>query len=287
MADAWDLTRKVAAAAGVRVAPLGALSDADPVAAVIARVWGEQALGSELLRALEHAGAPFLGAWDVRAEAAADVAGELVGYVLGFVGVAGGLHVHSHMLAVVPEWRGRGAGFALKLAQRAWALDAGIAEIRWTFDPLVLGNARFNLMKLGGVATAFLPNFYGAMEDELNRGERTDRFELTWMTLAERVHDALEAGGRAAEPAPSDAVPILTCEGDADRPRPAATGTAPGERTLVAIPPHHLRLRRSDPELAARWREEAGIAFRACFDHGLTATSVTDDGRYLFERAPT
>ena len=287
MADAWDLTGRAAAAAGVRIAPLEALSDAEAVAAVIARVWGEQPLGSELLRALEHAGCPFLGAWeaDVATKPAADRS--LVGYVLGFVGVAGGLHVHSHMLAVMPEWRRRGAGFALKLAQRAWALDAGIPEIRWTFDPLLLGNARFNLLKLGGVATAFLPNFYGAMQDELNRGERTDRFELTWMTSAERVHDVLEAGGSRPGRAPPDAVPILTWEGDPDAPRPVATGMAPGERALVAIPPHHLQLRRSHPPLAAAWREAAGTAFRACFDHGLAAASVTDDGRYVFERSST
>ena len=40
-------------------------------------------------------------------------------------------HVHSHMLAVMPEWQGRGVGVALKLGQRAWTQDVGIPEVRW------------------------------------------------------------------------------------------------------------------------------------------------------------
>src|SRR5437762_3219314 len=46
------------------------------------------------------------------------------------------------MLAVIPRLQHRGVGFALKLAQRAVCLEHGIAEIRWTYDPLVARNTR-------------------------------------------------------------------------------------------------------------------------------------------------
>jgi predicted GNAT superfamily acetyltransferase len=280
MSDAREVAARAAVAAGVRIAPLDGLTDGDAVNAVIADVWGEQFLGPELLRAFQHAGSPFLGAWD---EGRGPVP-ELVGFVLGFVGVEGGLHVHSHMLAVLPDRRRRGTGLALKLAQRAWAIETGIPEIRWTFDPMLLGNARFNLIRLGGVATAFLPNFYGAMGDELNRGERTDRFELVWATGSDRVRVAVDPGGGVGGIPPA---PVLVdVGGDADLPHPIATDRKPGDRALVAIPADHLRLRRSDPALAVAWREAAGAAFRACFEHGLVATSVTEEGRYLFERRP-
>src|SRR5205823_7392831 len=105
------------------------------------------------------AGSGLLGARD---------GGALVGFVAGFLGVQEGLHAHSHMLGVVQDAQSRGVGYALKLAQRAACLDAGIDEVRWTYDPLVARNARFNLVKLGAVATRFLPGFYGEMTDRLN-----------------------------------------------------------------------------------------------------------------------
>lgn len=43
----------------------------------------------------------------------------------------------------------RGLGYAVKQAQRGWAMERGARTMRWTFDPLVGRNARFNLVKLG------------------------------------------------------------------------------------------------------------------------------------------
>ena len=74
----------------------------------------------------------------------------------------------------------RNVGYALKLHQRAWALQRGIATITWTFDPLVRRNAYFNLAKLGVRATRYLPNFYGAMQDPINAGDDTDRLLVDW-----------------------------------------------------------------------------------------------------------
>jgi predicted GNAT superfamily acetyltransferase len=285
---AWRDVDRAAAAAGVRIEPLDTARDGDAVDAVIAAVWGNQPVGHELLTAMQHAGCVFLGARPADAPRGHGRDG-LVGYVLGFVGNRGGLHVHSHMLAVVPDRQSRGVGFALKLAQRAWALESGIPEVRWTYDPMLLGNARFNLSRLRAVATAYLPDFYGDMQDELNRGERTDRFDLSWDTTSERVSEAAsQAASRTRPPGPTplDATVVLEAAGDGSAPVLATADRTPGPRAVVAIPKDHLALRRSDPALARAWRDAAGEAFARCFAAGLVATAVTADGRYLFEASP-
>ena len=85
---------------------------------MVEAVWGAQELQPELVRAMQLAGCVLIGATPVSG-------GELVGFVWGFAGWSGGPHLHSHMLATVPALQSRGVGFALKLAQRAGALDAG------------------------------------------------------------------------------------------------------------------------------------------------------------------
>ena len=117
---------------------------------------------------MQHAGCVLIGAADEGEE-------DLVGFVLGFGGFSEGPHLHSHMLATLPERQSGGVGYALKLAQRAAALEAGLDEIRWTYDPLLARNAWFNLMKLGAAGKAFLPDFYGEMTDLLNAGDRSGR----------------------------------------------------------------------------------------------------------------
>lgn len=279
MGDAWDLAAEAADRAGIRIAPLRTLEDLERVDAVIRATWGAQVLGREVLRAFQHAGCIVLGATDASGERA-----DLVGFVFGFLGFDGGIHVHSHMLAVVPEWQSRGAGLALKLAQRAACLDLEIDDVRWTFDPLLARNAWFNLAKLGAVGTRFLPDFYGEMRDEINRGERTDRVELFWSVASERVTRAIGSSAPASDIDVAGAVALLGAMGPPDAPRPAPTGAKPGERALVAIPRDHLDLRRRDPGLGRAWREAAAVALRACFDGGLVATAFTRGSAYLFER---
>src|SRR5205807_1580797 len=126
---------RAAADAGVEVRALAELEDAGRILGVMVATWGEhQLIPTELIRALQGSGNLPYGAF--RGE-------EMIGYVLGFLGPdpVDGVHVHSHMLAVVPDRRHRGVGRALKLAQRAAALDAGVHVVRWTFDPMQARNA--------------------------------------------------------------------------------------------------------------------------------------------------
>jgi len=273
-ADAWAAAARAAESSGVSLRRMTTLEDADLVLELIAGTWGGQALPRETVRALEHAGSGIVGAFDERAG--------LVGFVLGFIGTAGGLHVHSHMLAVAGERQRSGIGFALKLAQRAAALEEGIDDVRWTYDPLLARNAWFNLMKLGAEATEFLPDFYGEMNDLLNANDRSDRFEVRWRLQYERVEARAAAGGAASAPALDDATPLLARDGDGADVRPVPTGAALRSRATVAIPQDYAAVRARSGDLAAEWRSAAAEAFEKCFASGLTAVAITRDAVYLF-----
>lgn len=267
---AWGIARAAAGAAGVSLVPMEDMADAVRLAGVVVRVWGEDELRPSLARALQHAGCGVFGA--------VDPGGDLVGFVLGFLGWEDGLHLHSHMLAVLPECQGKGIGFALKLAQRAACLDAGVEEVRWTFDPLVPRNGWFNLVKLGTAATAFYPAFYGEMSDRINRGDRSDRFEVRWRLGSDRVERAVS--GRAIEP---EAGPVLLARSSGDdAPRPRETGAEPGPGAVVEVPPDHAALRSRDPGLGREWREASARAFEACFAAGLAGVWIDRAGRYVF-----
>jgi predicted GNAT superfamily acetyltransferase len=269
-ASPWDAARAHAEGVGVTLRTLHDLVDADRVRSVIEGVWGEQVLPREMVRAFQHAGSVLIGA-----EAGRD----LVGFVLGFAGFEPTLHVHSHMLAVLPEWQSRGVGFALKLAQRAECLDHGVDEVRWTYDPLVARNAHLNLVKLGTEAIRYLPHFYGEMTDRLNREDRSDRFEVRWRLRSERVARAV--AGSPVPPAAGAAL-LRSREGSAG-PEPVEIAIEPMPGATVALPQDHLELRRSHPDIGQRWRETTGRCFARCFEAGLVATWITPASEYVFE----
>jgi len=99
-------------------------------------------------------------------------------------------YLYSHLAAVDPSFQGQGIGYALKMAQREWALERGFESIRWTFDPLQKINAHLNLHKLGAVGVAYHIDYYGRLDDELNAGLPSDRLEVEW-PLDSRRHDIL------------------------------------------------------------------------------------------------
>jgi len=250
---AWDLARSAAESANVELRPLTSLAAFDEAIRIMIATWGPYQLPPrEVIVALAHSGNVPLGAY-----AGAD----LVGIVLGWAGVdEAGLHVHSHMLAALPDRRHRGIGFALKLGQRAQALDQGIHVMRWTFDPLVARNAWFNMGKLGTVADGFGRAFYGEMTDDLNRGDRADRLVIRWDLDR-------EPGPRSVAAA---LVPVvLAAEGQADAPSPVPSGEPSEAGAVVQVPRDHPELRTRDSALASRWRDAVAEALEACFAAGL------------------
>lgn len=109
-------------------------------------------------------------------------------------------YLHSHMMGVLPEYRNRGLARSLKMAQKADALKRGIALIEWTFDPLELKNAYFNIEKLGAIMRRYLFNNYGTTSSRLHAGLPTDRLVAEWwVEEPRRLAPAVEA--RIAIPA--------------------------------------------------------------------------------------
>jgi predicted GNAT superfamily acetyltransferase len=145
-------------------------------------VWGESDLELEPVTGFivaANAGGQVLGAFD---------GASLVGYTLAVVGFQDGLvYLHSHHTGVHQDYRDRGVGRMLKLFQREEALARGIRFIQWTFDPLELRNAHFNLNRLGAICRHYKPNLYGITTSPLHRGLATDRLLAEWQLDSPRV----------------------------------------------------------------------------------------------------
>src|SRR5258708_34074221 len=150
-------------------------------------IWGEADLEVEpatMFVVAAHTGGEVLGAFD----------GErLVGYTLAVVGLRDREpYLHSHMTGVHSEYRDRGVGRMLKLFQRTEALGRGIRLIQWTFDPLELRNAHFNLNRLGAICPGYHPKLYGVTTSPLNRRCETHPFLPDSHLASARVVAAIE-----------------------------------------------------------------------------------------------
>jgi predicted GNAT superfamily acetyltransferase len=122
----------------------------------------------------------------------------LVGYAMSLPGVRNGhAYLHSHHLAVLPEWQNYGVGRRLKLAQRDDALARGFELMEWTFDPLEIKNAYLNFAKLGAITRRYRRNFYGPSNSPLHGGLPTDRIYAEWWLKSDRVTRVL--GGKPLE----------------------------------------------------------------------------------------
>jgi predicted GNAT superfamily acetyltransferase len=80
----------------------------------------------------------------------------------------------------------------MKLAQRDDAIRQGIDLIEWTFDPLEIKNAYFNIERLGAIVRRFVLNQYGTTSSPLNAGLPTDRCTAEWWLESDRVKAVLE-----------------------------------------------------------------------------------------------
>ena len=213
-----------AVAAGVAVRELAGIDDLNDTVQLLSDIWGRTGnppVTPELLRAFSKAGNYIGGAFDGDA---------LVGATIGFHSTPEKQSLHSHIAGVAPGLIGRSVGFAMKLHQRAWALDRGIRIIEWTFDPLVARNAYFNIGKLGAAPVEYLTNFYGVMSDVINGDDETDRLLVRWMLEDPRVV-AAATNGRV----PAVDAGLLGC-------------------TTVAVPTDIEAMRLDEPALAHEWR---------------------------------
>jgi len=148
----------------------------------------------------------------------------LVGYAMGLPGMRNGhAYLHSHHLAVLPEWRNYGVGRRLKLAQREDAMARGFELMEWTFDPLEIKNSYLNFAKLGAISRRYRHNFYGASSSPLHGGLPTDRIYAEWWLKSDRVKKALAGETPVIDVAERVQVPAAIYEWKAsDEERPLA-----------------------------------------------------------------
>jgi predicted GNAT superfamily acetyltransferase len=150
------------------------------------QVWGfreRDVVPSQMYVVAAKTGGQVLGAF---------VDEKMAGFVLAYAGIRDGRpYLHSHMAAVLPEFRNLGIGRRMKLAQREDALARGISLIEWTFDPLQTRNAYFNICRLGAVVRRYLLDVYGSTSSPLHAGLPTDRLVAEWHLESQRVVDIL------------------------------------------------------------------------------------------------
>jgi predicted GNAT superfamily acetyltransferase len=112
----------------------------------------------------------------------------MVGFAMSLPGYRDGRsYLHSHMLAVLPQYRNAGIGRRLKLAQRDDAIARGFDLMEWTFDPLEIKNAHLNIVRLGAIVRRYQPDFYGPSTSPLQGGLPTDRLYAEWWLRSSRV----------------------------------------------------------------------------------------------------
>ena len=268
------------------IRPLESVSDLMACRKIVRRVWESGDVDGVpldmfiyLIVAMARNGGIALGAF------ASD---ELIGFVFGFLGTgvrfgpeapaAVKLKHHSHMLAVLPEWRNEGVGYALKLAQCESARAQGLRLMTWTYDPLESRNALLNIAKLGVVCNTYYRDYYGEMRDELNTGLPSDRFQVDWYIASKRVATRLSARrGRLEREHYVSAGAVLlnpaTLGADSAWLRPSeGVGELTTDLALVEIPADFQSFKRADPSLALAWRLQTREIFEDAFAHDYLVT---------------
>jgi predicted GNAT superfamily acetyltransferase len=195
-----------------------------------------------LLQAMVHSGAYLSGAF---------LEGKCVGAAFAFPATTSGLHLHSHMTAVLDAFRDRGVGNLLKLDQWHWAKKNNYQEITWTFDPLVRRNAKLNLLKLGADIASYHPNFYGDMPDALNAGDESDRVLASWKVVGEKPISR----SSIADPLASD--------------------------ILIKIPEDIVAIREKDLAENLKWRHKVRNQFLAAFAKGGKVVGFSENSEYV------
>ena len=216
-------------------------------------IWGfadVELLPLRFLVVVSKIGGHVFGAYD---------AGEMVGFCFAIPGVRdGGLpYLHSHMLGVLPQYHNAGIGRRLKLRQREDALTRGIELIEWTFDPMELKNAFFNIERLGAIVRRYSENQYGVTASPLHGGLPTDRLIAEWWINSPRARAVL-AG------------------------RPYARG----EVERIAYPADIASVRAKDRDRAREVQQGNAAKFLHAFARGMAVTGFErseNEGTYLLE----
>jgi predicted GNAT superfamily acetyltransferase len=255
------------------------------------KVWGGSdvdVIPAHVSLAISHNGGVVIGAFDDE---------QLIGYVIGFLGTdhkspdrpaMTRLKHASHEMAVDPAYRNQGIAYALKLAQRQMVRRQGVRLITWTYDPLLSINAQLNIRRLGAVCDTYRENEYGEMQDELNVGISSDRFQVDWWITSNRVEQRVEGPRESLDlahylGAGAERInQVQINEAGLANPEEAIHEPA-GNLAIVEIPSDFHGLKSKDHSLARFWRDHTRQIFQLAFKAGYLVTDFIYFGE---ERVP-
>jgi predicted GNAT superfamily acetyltransferase len=264
----------------VRIRPATGRADFDACVELQRAVW--QLADLEVTSTLQLFATTWAGALLQLAETPE---GRVVGFVYAFPALGGGVpHLHSDMLAVLPDLQMRGVGAKLKWAQREAALAQGIRLITSTHDPMQARNANLSLRRLGGTASEFRADFYGITSASLHHGLPTDRLIVRWELDAPRVR-ALAGKGEPSRSVTTPAVPRINdvkwLAGWPVSSDPRLDLTDP--ELLLEIPPDWDVLCQAAPRVAETWHTRVRAALQTYLARGYVAADFVpaegDGGR--------
>jgi predicted GNAT superfamily acetyltransferase len=158
----------------------------------------------------------------------------------------------------------------LKLEQRTDALSRGIGLLEWTFDPLEIKNAYFNIERLGSVVRRFVLNQYGMTSSKLHAGLPTDRCVAEWHLDSPRV-EALLGGDPLSQSSPA---------------RQSGDSHAP-EAARISVPSAIYQIKDTDPARAREIQKQVSEQFLENLSKGLAVTRferTPESGSYIFTK---
>ncbi|GJQ58005.1 MAG: GNAT family N-acetyltransferase [Candidatus Scalindua sp. AMX11] len=220
----------------------------------------------------------------------------MIGFVFGVPAIHyGRASQHSHMLAVLPEYRNQNVGFQLKIEQRKDALSRNIDLITWAFDPLQSKNAYLNINKLGVIACSYDINLYGEeTSSKLHSSLGTDRLLAEWWLVSDKVTSLME--GRRQEVGGKDSVDGTSIN---RRKRDKKSFLIPVEPDLtlkngvllLEIPDNIDKIKEENMEIALKWRNLVQKSLLHYFANGYYISSflverenATHRSSYILER---
>ncbi|GAA0426962.1 MAG: GNAT family N-acetyltransferase [Bacillota bacterium] len=236
------------------------------------QIWGNATPVHQTYTAINNGGL-MLGAYD---------GDKLIGFSYSFTGYDGQeVYLYSHMLGLLPDYRKAGLGERMKRKQAEIADQMGYEKMIWTFDPLQSLNAYLNMNKLGATGVKYKENYYGDMDDGLNRGMATDRIIIEWHwnedKSLENVQTVIEEQVLLLE---KEGMPISNLHADQNLKENAY---------FVSVPNNIQEIKSNQLELAIDWRMKTRAVFNCLFKQGYRAKGfIRDDnkkiGYYCFQK---
>jgi len=238
-------------------------------------IWGGLSVAAEVMLVTQKAGGAVLGAF---------VKGRLVGFIYALLARRNGQIIHwSHMMGILPGYRGRGLGLQLKLAHRDLALSQGIKSIGWTYDPLQSRNASLNLTKLGAHVEEYIVDYYGRFHSIIEQGLPSDRFVVNW-PIASKSIARLLAGKKSITEIPDwPIINVTATNREAFLVNRKISLDHRKPRLLIAIPSNTDLMRTEALPLARRWRLQTREIFFNYLSKGYSVTGFLTENQRTAE----